>query len=73
MTTRAYSAEECDVRIREFQEVVDGCDEALTVIDRLLEFTYSSDDAKAAWEAMLGLRSDAERARAVWVARKAKL
>jgi hypothetical protein len=73
MTTRAYTAEECDVRIQEFREVVDGCDEAIDVIDRLLELTYSADDAGAAREAMLRLRGDAERARRIWAERRSTL
>jgi hypothetical protein len=73
VTTRAYTAEECDIRIQEFQEVVDGCDEAIDLIDRLLELTYSADDAGAAREAMLRLRGDAERARLVWAERRSRL
>jgi hypothetical protein len=73
MRARAYTVEECDVRIQEFQEVVDGCDEAIGLIDRLLELTYSADDAGAAREAMLRLRGDAERARRTWAERRSRL
>lgn len=73
MKVRTYTAAECDLRIQEFQEVVDGCDQAIDMIDRLLELTYSAHDAEAAREAMLRLRGDAERARLTWAERRSYL
>ena len=70
MKVRAYTAAECELRVQELQEVVDGCDEAINLIDRILELTYTAHDAEAAREAMLRLRGDAERARLAWVERR---
>ncbi len=65
-----YTTEECDLRIAEFKEVVDGCDETIALIDQLLDRTYGSDHAMEAREAILRVRADADRARATWVERR---
>ena len=70
MKTRAYTPAECDLRIEEFQEVVEGCDEAVAVIDQLLDRTYGADDAMEARSAIIRVRADAERALTTWVARR---
>lgn len=70
MKVRTYTAEECDLRIEEFQEVIDGCDETIALIDQLLDRTYGSPHAMEAREAILRVRADADRARAAWVERR---
>lgn len=70
MKVRAYSTQECDVRIEEFQEVIDGCDETISLIDQLLDRTYGADDAMEARMAMLRVRADADRARVTWAERR---
>jgi len=69
MKVRAYTADESNVRIEEFQDVIDGCDETIALIDQLLDRMYDADDALQARGAILRLRADAERAKAVWFAR----
>lgn len=70
MKTRTYTPAECDLRIEEFQEVVDGCDETIALIDQLLDRTYGADDGMAARSAIIRLRADAERALTTWASRR---
>ena len=70
MKTRAYTIDECDSRIAEFQDVIEGCDETIALIDQILDRTYGADDAMEARAAILRVRADAERALSAWVARR---
>ena len=70
MKPRTYTPAECDLRIEEFREVVDGCDETIALIDQLLDRTYGADDAMEARSAIIRVRADAERALSIWVARR---
>lgn len=70
MKDRTYTVQECNLRIQEFREVVEGCDETIALIDQLLDRTYGADDAMEAREAILRVRADAHRALTTWVARR---
>ena len=73
MKARPYTDAQCDAMIDEFTATIDGCDEAITVVYRLLDLTYDSDDARAALDALIRLRANAEHARSIWQGRKGSL
>jgi len=70
MKTRDYSDAQCDLMVAEFTAAIEGCDEALNVIYRLMDLTLDSDDARAAQDALIRLRAKVEHAKAIWKGRK---
>jgi len=70
MKTRTYTVAQCDLMAAEFTAAIEGCDDALDVVYRLLDSTYDSDDARTAQDALIRLRAKAEHARSIWKSRK---
>jgi len=70
MKTRDYSDTQCDLMVAEFETAIQGCDEALNAVYRLMDLTYDSEDTRAAQDALIRLRAKAEHAKAIWKSRK---
>ena len=70
MKLRTYTVEECDSRIAEFQELTELCDEAISLVDCILDRTYGSDHAMEARTAIIRVRATAQRAELAWIDRR---
>ena len=70
MKSRTYTDAQCDLMVSEFTAAIEGCDEALGIVYRLMDLTYDSEDARAGQDALIRLRAKAEYARSIWRSRK---
>ena len=70
MKSRTYTNEQCNSRIEELEEIISACDEAIGLMDQVIDLTFSTGNATEARGAMLRVRGDAQEAIRFWASRR---
>ena len=70
MRAWTYTVEQCNSRIEELEEIIGACDEAIGLVDQILDLTFSTGNAAEARGAMLRVRADAQQAIRFWASRR---